>query len=357
MLLGALALSGSLFAAAPDTAQDPVDPAVPGDTPGSHQVSKEEADGAVAYWTPERMRNAEPIIAVAPEGLQSKMTHRSKGRSSVVDSRTVISEPVEAKLPPPPNLKLPPGATKTNGKLFVVWYENGKAKEGVCSAASVNSSSGRVLVTASHCLHTGGPDGFFMSFATFVPGQFVDKYDDVIHPFETFPAVTMHVSDAWVEHGDGFSGYDRDVAFASTDSNAYGKKLVDVAGGHGFAIGALQPFEAHVSGYPGTEDSFSAGTTEHDGRSQVVCQGRTVNQWWLPNHNYVGLPGCNLAEGASGAPILGSFDANTGLGFVQSVQSFVNPLLREDTVFGPLFDDEVRQLFLDASEWDGWVFP
>lgn len=96
----------------------------------------------------------------------------------------------------------------------------------------LNSPSKRLVITAGHCVHGGGKNGAWHKNWVFIPDYHYDH-----RPFGTFQAKTLTTFQGWIDNGEGRRGFERDVAFVTTYTNASGQKVVDAVGGYGLRTG------------------------------------------------------------------------------------------------------------------------
>ena len=101
--------------------------------------------------------------------------------------------------------------SKTNGKVFFRNQTDGK--DYVCSGASVNSRSKRLVVTAGHCVH-GGPGKDWHTNWIFAPG-----YSNGA-TYGTYQAATLRTLNNWINYGESGRGFNSDVAFVTTYSGS-----------------------------------------------------------------------------------------------------------------------------------------
>ena len=122
-----------------------------------------------AYWTPERMKSAIPADTPTSTTEVNRQIDELEQPALADEPVTDGSSPVTAIL----NAITPQAVTpvtnfsKANGKVFFRNQTDGK--DYVCSAASVNSRSKRLFVTAGHCVH-GGPGKDWHTNWIFAPG-------------------------------------------------------------------------------------------------------------------------------------------------------------------------------------------
>jgi len=184
------------------------------------QASKSEAARTARYWTPARMRAAQPLDA--PRGY----------RLAAGASFAQIAEP-----------SVPPFSF--NGRLFL---RQGK-KRGYCSATAIDTPSRRLVLTAGHCINSGPqlPNGrvVWSSLLEFVPA-----YSGETAPFGVFVAHRKHVYalPQWVRFGNPAF----DVGAIVVGANAEGVNVADaVGGGAAIATDISRRQEFQTFGYPG----------------------------------------------------------------------------------------------------------
>jgi len=287
------------------------------------------AQGAVAFWTAERMMRAKPLdvqvsekpaIALRrrPVGPEAGTPHvhppLSPGGAATVSS---TSETVPDSTAP---------TTRQHGVVFLVTPFG----LGRCSGTSVNAPNFSVVMTAGHCIHTGGRRGRWIDFRwVFVPGY---RYGQ--RPFGIFPAKWIDTTRRWR----ATASQNYDVGAAVVSRNGSGQRLAEAVGGTGIAWGLKprQVFDIH--GYS-AEPPF-------DGETQSVCTDTP-----FLGHDALSIlsPGplnlaaeCNVTGGASGG---GWTIGNEILNSVTSYGYGDDPA----TDFGPYFGKEVGRLYRRAG--------
>ena len=295
--------------------------------PRSRSTDAGEADPRVIdYWTQERIDNAIPADTFTSGNDYA--TREALPPTDTASPQRVLSDPVSGAV----------GKTKERSTRSVSNFSevNGKvlftnAKDGlnyICSGSALNSHSKRLVITAGHCVHGGGKNGAWHKNWVFIPDYHYNH-----RPYGTFQAKTFTTFQGWIDNGEGRLGFERDVAFVTTYTNASGQKVVDAVGGYGLRTGGSKNFDVTVFGYPGNLDG---------GERMWACWGRTTtHRWWLSS--FPKITGCNFGGGSSGGPWLDDYSNSTGLGHVRSVTSF-GP---KDNSYngGPYFDDAVMNLF------------
>lgn len=216
-------------------------------------VKPTSAREAAAFWTPARMRAAEPI-EVFPRRREARATVR-RGRRGEAKRVAVFGVPgpsYGADFEQVPDPTLP--EFRVHGALFLSF---GIFGYGRCSGTAVRSPNKSVVVTAAHCLNSGGKRGrWFTGRMVFVPAY---RYGQ--RPFGVFPARWIDTTKQW--RANGSENYD--VGAVVVGRNEAGDKLGEAVGGTGIAFNqkANQTFDVH--GYP-SEAPF-------DGETQRICRG------------------------------------------------------------------------------------
>ena len=226
---------------------------------GARASSAGEAVRIAAYWTPARMRGAEPL----------------GGRGG--DPLRLIS------FAPVPDATQPPFTV--NGRIFV---RQGR-KNGYCSGTAINSPTRRLVLTAGHCVNSG-PRGFRGTSAWSRFLEFVPAYTDGTAPFGAFVAQQpeIYAPKPWVKQGNP----NFDLGAVLTQPNSTGVNVADAVGGGvsiGLDLSRQQPFQTF--GYPGKV----RGLQECD--SPATGEDRLTRQ--LPGPATVRI-GCHWLPGASG---------------------------------------------------------
>jgi V8-like Glu-specific endopeptidase len=269
-----------------------------------------QAQQALRFWTPARMKAAKPLDLRLP------------GKGQIA-----LSEPASAssafETVPDPTLV----DSRVNGAIFI----ETPFGLGRCSGTSVNAPNYSVVFTAGHCVNTGGPRGRWMDFRwVFVPGY---RYGQ--RPFGVFPAKWIDTTRQWRTTG----SENFDVGAAVVTRNQRGQLLARAVGGTGIAFGlkTRQVFDVH--GYP-VEEPF-------DGETQQVCAqtpflGHDASSFLSPGPLNLAVD-CNVTGGASGG------------GWTISGDKVLNSVTNygygddPDTDFGAYFGKEVARLFHRAA--------
>lgn len=275
------------------------------------------------FWTLARMRAAKPVELSRPG-----RTVRSGGRHGHRKPHRVAArigtfgsdfEPVAD--PTAPEFRV-------HGALFLSF---GIFGYGRCSGTAVRSRNQSVVVTAGHCLNSGGRRGrWFDGKTVFVPAY---RYGQ--RPFGVFPARWIDTTEQWRANG----SENFDVGALVVGPNEAGEKLNEAVGGVGIAFNlkARQTFDVH--GYP-AEDPF-------DGETQRICRGtrflgHDANSFAFPGPLNLAVA-CGLTGGASGGGWTIEGDTLNGVtdyGYFD----------QSSPVFGAYFGKEVARLYGRAKK-------
>ncbi|WP_436699828.1 trypsin-like serine peptidase [Nocardioides sp. BYT-33-1] len=233
------------------------------------------------FWTPRRMREAVPLdLGRAGERLPAPVTDPA-GRRRAAD--------------PSP---------RSAGKLF---FSQG-ASTYVCSAAAVNTPERNLVVTAGHCVNTGGVPGYLggcRAGSYFTNFLFVPAYDQRAAPYGSWVGTHAVAPAEWIQQCNAFSHDQAMIAVAPLN----GRNLVDVVGGNGLAWN-----------YPAREDGVRIvgwpAESPYDGQTRHECGGSSAPMPTGPDAQVA----CPMTQGSSGGPwFLRMASADTG--FVWAVTS------------------------------------
>jgi V8-like Glu-specific endopeptidase len=297
-----------LFSAAPAAAAD-----------ASPRWSARQAD---EFWTPARMRRAQPTVR-GPRGTLGAA--RAGADMDVPPHRVPPVGPAHAAATSSSFEEVPdataPGA-RENGAVFLL--DNGRLAR--CSGTAVNAPSMSVVFTAGHCVRDPGPRGRWHNQRwVFVPGY---RYGQ--RPFGAFPAKWLDATLRWQTQG----SENVDVGVAVVRRNERGQLLSQAVGGTGIAWGLppAQSFDVH--GYP--------AAPPFDGETQRICSpalylGHDPLSFLFSGPLSLAV-GCDVTGGASGG---GWTIAGNILNGVTDYGYPTNP----NTDFGAYFGKEVARLY------------
>jgi hypothetical protein len=294
-----------------------------GATPGGIWLEPTSAREAGAFWTVARMRAATPLeVSRSGSPVRSGRRHGHRGKPHRVVARigTFGADFEQVADPTGPEFRV-------HGAIFLSF---GIFGYGRCSGTAVRSRNRSVVMTAGHCLNSGGRRGrWFSGKSVFVPAY---RYGQ--RPFGVFPARWLDTTRRW--RADGSENFD--VGAMAVGRNEAGEKLVDAVGGTGIAwnLKANQSFDVH--GYP-AEAPF-------DGETQRICRGtpflgHDANSFLFPGPLNLAVA-CGLTGGASGGGWTiegGTLNSVTDYGYFDEASP----------VYGAYFGSEVAHLYGRAT--------
>ncbi|HET8813836.1 MAG TPA: hypothetical protein VFM51_02640 [Solirubrobacterales bacterium] len=288
---------------------------------GGRWLQPVSAREASAFWTPTRMRAAKPVEVGAPGRRGPAIVGDGGKRSPRVAALAGPSSAFGLDSVPVPDSTAP--EYRIHGVIFL---SAGIFGYGRCSGTAVRSRNRSVVVTAAHCLNTGGPgDRWFPGKAVFVPGYRFGQ-----RPFGVFPVRWIDTTRQWRASG----SENFDVGAMLVGRNKRGQLLGEAVGGAGIAWNrkAKQVFD--VYGYP-AEEPF-------DGETQRVCGGRPFlghdpSSFVMPGPLNLAVS-CSLNGGSSGGGWL--IEGNT----LNSVTSY-GYFDETSPAFGAYFGNEVARLY------------
>ncbi len=254
---------------------------------GAHSgvwVESTSARAAAAFWTPARLRAAKPIeVLPRRHGTRPAVRSGRRGEGGRVAALGIPGKDFGADFEQVPDPTLP--EFRVNGALFLSFGIFGYAR---CSGTAVRSRNESVVVTAGHCLNSGGRHGRWFTG----PMAFIPAYRYGQRPFGIFPVRWIDTTRQW--RADGSENYD--VGAIVVGRNQAGAKLGEAVGGTGIAfdLKANQTFDVH--GYP-AEAPF-------DGETQRICRGtrflgHDASSFVFPGPLNLAVT-CQLTGGASG---------------------------------------------------------
>ncbi|SMQ13928.1 hypothetical protein SAMN06272771_0208 [Streptomyces sp. Ag82_O1-12] len=313
-VLGALAGVAALLATGVTAA-----PASAAPDPGVMTPSARER--ALAFWTPQRMREATPLDLLTVDRSDVRTPALRTGEAAVV----APSAPTSATGP----LAFPYGGgpwsgggavTKTAGRVFFSY----QGRTASCSGNAVTSANKSTVITAGHCVKL---EGAWHTNWVFVPG-----YHDGQRPYGTWTASKTLSTPQWTASED--INYDIGAAVVAPLD---GQKLTDVVGGQGLAFNTGYTKAMYSFGFP--------AAAPYDGEKFIYCSGTTTRDFLLSQDH--GLT-CNMTGGASGGPWFTQFSEATGTGLQSSVNSFKYNFL-PNAMYGPYFGTDAQNLYQSAQ--------
>lgn len=295
---------------------------------------KSRHERVVEYWTPDRVAHAIPrAFALDPSsGTVVPLKKPGGGGGKPGGGSAVTGAPWTGA-----------GLIKaTTGKvLFTMAGVNY-----VCSGAVAQDSNTTtsLVLTAGHCAY----DESGLAFAT--NWMFVPDYEDggtfscATTRYGCWTAIALVTTTAWATGGASLSGFNDDYAFAvvgaggRTTSEAV--QLDATVGSQAIAFNVTHPTSVTAFGYP--------HASPYDGQSLIYCAGTDVADTWGGSTDF-GL-NCDMTGGSSGGPWLVGFDPATGVGQLNSVNSFKYTRGRlANHMFGPYFDGYTSKTYIAAQ--------
>ncbi|HEY2055465.1 MAG TPA: hypothetical protein VGH14_16155 [Solirubrobacterales bacterium] len=266
----------------------------------------EHAAQARRFWTPDRMRAAQPIEGTPP-------AHASGLDPALTATSATIADPTE-----PPY--------RVNGVIFI--SEGEGIGFGRCSGTSVVSPNKSVVITAGHCVYD---EGIWSDHKwVFVPG-----YHHGERPFGTFTAHWLGTTPAWHAH----ENENFDVGAAVVGRNEKGQTLAAAVGADRLKTGLSPDQTFDVYGYP-VEKPFNGGTLQ-------VCretsfEGHDFGSLFEPGPLNLAISCDDSAGGSGGGWVIEGNVVNGVTTYGYPSDPFTN--------FGPYFGEDVAKLYARAKQ-------
>ena len=271
------------------------------------------------------MRQAKPLEVKVPEGPQ--IAFDGPARPAGEGPHVYPPLPVDPGATASSRFDQVPDPTavdrRVNGVIFITVAPNESVR---CSGTSVNAPNYSVVITAGHCIYSGGPKGVWLDFGS----VFVPAYRYGQRPFGVFPVKWIDTTRQWRASG----SENADIGAAVVGRNEKGQLLAKAVGGTGIAWGlkAAQVFDVH--GYP-VEAPF-------DGETQRLCSqtpflGHDVDSFTSPGPLNLAVD-CNVSGGASG----GGWTIRNGI--LNGVTDYGHPG-DSRTDYGAYFGKEAGELY------------
>jgi V8-like Glu-specific endopeptidase len=261
--------------------------------------NRDRAERTASFWTAERIRRArpaEPRPHAAPDRVRGSAP-ASSNEFEVTDTTTYPAS--------------------TNGLvLFKLRHDLFE-----CSGTAIDSENQRVVITAGHCVYSGGKHGRWAKKWIFIPG-----YSHGLVPFGRFTGNELWATKKWVRK----KNFSFDIGAVVMSRNAAGQKVAEAAGGRSIAFNQprIQTFQAF--GYP------AAGG--FDGQSLVECDAPYAGDDPFSDPGPPALSvDCRLPGGASGGGwIIGGRYLNSLTSY-----GYADP----NVTYGPYFGNAAMKLF------------
>jgi Ca2+-binding RTX toxin-like protein len=300
------------------------------------------------YWTPRRMRNAEPIELRQPSSLRSRSDAASvepRGEPKLVlpaspgipDTRAGILDGLlgggadpqtrDAVDTGPNNTGFP---QRVHGKVFFTISSGSDPGNFLCSGTAVRSPSHTLVWTAGHCVNDAEFNGGFATNFEFVPG-----YRNGQRPFGEWVAQRLFTTTGWQNNVN--IRFDLGAAVLARDGD--GRGIQDVIGARGIAFNQSRNQNFVAFGYPAVSTVFRT----FNGQLLYTCASPRIG-----NDNPTGGTGpqpmeidCDMTGGSSG----GGWVINGQ--FVNSVTSYAYEF-DFNSLFGPYLGTTAQNLYQQA---------
>jgi hypothetical protein len=208
------------------------------------------------YWTPARMRAAEPLPVEAggePDIAPSSEAGSDSAAPTYVPPATSGPAP-DARLLRGSAVASPaarrglatpvadPGAAgvKAHGKVFFTIRRGPSAGDWVCSGTAVNSRNRSVVMTAGHCVFDAETNGGKSTNFIFVPA-----YRDHARPYGIWTAKSLSTTRQWKRT----ASFRYDLGAAVVRRN-HGRRLQSVVGARGIGFSQPRDQSFDIFGYP-----------------------------------------------------------------------------------------------------------
>ncbi|CCK27932.1 hypothetical protein BN159_3553 [Streptomyces davaonensis JCM 4913] len=284
---------------------------------GVRTVGAAAREKVAEFWTPARMRAAEPLDLLSVSG------HRGSAPAKGARA-TVPATAADAGI-----LAFPYGGgawtgggavVNTAGRVFFTY----QGRTASCSGNAVTSANKSTVITAGHCVKL---DGAWHTNWVFVPG-----YHDGQSPYGRWTASKTLSTPQWTASED--INYDIGAAVVAPLN---GQSLTDVVGGQGLAFNTGYNLRMYSFGFP--------AASPYDGEKFIYCSGTTNRDFLLSSDH--GMT-CNMTGGSSGGPWFTQFNESTGTGLLSSVNSFKYNFF-PNRMYGPYFGADAQNLYQAAQ--------
>lgn len=283
----------------------------------SHVVTRDPA-AVRRYWTPQRMRQAQPLDfarrAAAPSGSAAEaerapriepnpLTHAGVNRFEITDTTSYPA--------------------RVHGRVFLTFPGEG---DFACSGTAIGSPAGNVAVSAGHCVFDAGFSNTWATNWTFIPG-----YHDGQSPFGEWVAQTVASTPGWVAED-----FRYDVGMAVMQPLG-GSQLEQAVGARGIAFNQAREQQFRAFGYPAEQPPF-----EFTGERLFACDSAYGGEDSSEPPPSPMLISCDMTAGSSGG---GWVIHDT---FVNSVISY-GYMFQPNDMYGPYFDSVAEALYREVS--------
>src|SRR5437763_15189083 len=146
-------------------------------------TAKFDVDKTLAFWTPERIKSAKPLI---PENIEFR-NETTSGTKNVKITADVDQQ--QLSMPPFDNTNNP--SNYPVGRLFFTVPPTGRLSS--CTASMINTENGNIGITAAHCLLNS--DGAIYGNMMFSPG-----YNAALGPLGSIPVEFVIASPGYLQN-------------------------------------------------------------------------------------------------------------------------------------------------------------
>jgi hypothetical protein len=265
------------------------------------------------YWTPQRMRGAEPadlVLSAAGEVVRAATAPRAA---------TDVSDTSQG------------FPARTHGKVFFTITGGSQPGDYVCSGTAVTSNRHTLAWTAGHCVNDPEFGGGFATNWIFVPG-----YRNGDEPFGEWPATELLTTTAWHDDAD----IRQDLGAAVLARGPEGQGLEDVIGARPIDFRLSRDQQYTAFGYPAQPTIFEP---TFDGQRLYSCDSPVTGSDNPPGNGPETIEIlCDMSGGSSGGGWVtanGSINGLTSYGYE----------LDFDHLYGPYFGTDAQHLYEQAS--------
>ncbi len=294
--------------------------------PVTQGVSASAQADALTYWTPKRMREADPADIAVPGDAGSAAAKRAgqQPRSTIPYTSSEVTDPTSTE-------------NRVFGKVFFHDPVDGNNYE--CSGTAIHSDGQNMVSTAGHCVYAGA----FVTNWVFAPG-----FHDGIDPFGLWAATNLTAPSGWVssitctpsQSFENCANFDYDIGGATTAPNSSGQLLENVVGAK--LVGFDQPRDQHYQayGYPGVPNLGVVPPQLFNGSKLWTCDSEYGGS---DGRDPAGGPapmviGCDMTAGSSGGGWIVGNDC------LQGLNSYGYPS-QPARLYGPYFGEAAQNVY------------
>lgn len=306
-----------------------------------------DPSGVRSYWTPARMRAAEPLTApVAAAASAGSGSSPTEGSPTVVEATEAGSAAVPTleagSLGAAPTARAAqvnrdeisdPAAEpfRPHGKIFLTISGGEFAGDYVCSGTAIASGNRSVVWSAGHCVFDTDGGGYASNWM-FAPG-----YKNGATPFGEWTADELASPKEWRQN----ANLSYDLGAAVVGDNFRGQSLTEVVGGRGIAFNQPRSQSYEAFGYPAQQPplEFTGG---REFRCTSPLGGSDNPEGSGPNTMIIS---CDMTGGSSG----GGWVAGDTLLSVSSYSLCIAGALCDGRLYGPYMDGTAEQLYKSVA--------